>query len=73
MHVPYNNCCKFSGVRSPDLQNGGDLQFVMMDQGDFLYDASMPSLAYGSVNIGQGLWPYSFDYKSTQVRVHIKF
>jgi len=56
-----------TGVRSPDLQNGGDLQFVMMDNDDFLYDSSMPSVAYGSTNLGKGLWPYTFDYASIQV------
>ncbi len=55
------------GVRAPNLQNGGDLQFVMMDYDDFLYDASMPSMTYGWINLERGLWPYSFDYKSIQV------
>ena len=39
----------------------------MMAADDFLYDASMPTVQFGHVNIGKGLWPYSFDYKSTQV------
>ncbi len=56
-----------AGVRSPDLQNGGDLQFVMMEDDNFMYDSSMPSKAFGSVNIGKGLWPYTFDYESIQV------
>jgi hypothetical protein len=56
-----------TGVRSPDLQNGGDLQFVMMDNDNFMYDSSMPSKAFGSGNIGKGLWPYTFDYASIQV------
>lgn len=56
-----------AGVRSPDLQNGGDLQFVMMENDNFMYDSSMPSKAFGSVNIGKGLWPYTFDYESIQV------
>lgn len=54
-------------MRAPDLQNGGDLQFLMMARDGFLYDGSMPTLTYGGVGLSNGLWPYSFDYKSTQV------
>lgn len=49
------------------LQNGGDLQLKMMSDVKMEYDATMPSEAYGFMSMGQGLWPYSFDYASTQV------
>lgn len=54
------------GMRSPDLQNGGDLQFGMVKEDGFLYDSTMPTKAYGFVNMDEGLWPYSLDYKSTE-------
>ena len=57
-----------AGMRCPDLQNGGDAQFGMMKEAGFLYDASLPSIAFGYTNMANGLWPYSLDYLSIQVQ-----
>ena len=47
------------GFRAPFLQLGGDRQFKAMVDSKMLYDSSMPA-----ANVG--MWPYTFDYKSTQ-------
>ena len=56
-----------TGIRAPHLQNGGDSQFMTMQNDGFQYDSSMPSRAYGSTSLGLGLWPYTLDYESIQV------
>lgn len=56
------------GMRAPDLQNGGDLQFGMLQDKGFLYDSTMPTKVFGYTNMKNAMWPYSMDYKSTMVR-----
>lgn len=49
-------------MRAPFLQGGGNTQFEMMGNENFLYDSSMPSRVYGYTNMENGWWPYSLDY-----------
>ena len=36
----------------------------MLYEEGFEYDATMPSLAYGYLDIDEGLWPFTLDYRS---------
>ncbi|XP_014665098.1 PREDICTED: uncharacterized protein LOC106807305 [Priapulus caudatus] len=49
------------GMRAPFLQVGGDDQFAMLYDNNFLYDNSMPT-----PNIEPPTWPYTLEYRSTQ-------
>ena len=55
------------GVRAPFLQGGGDVQFNMMEKLGFEYDSSMPSQDHGYLNLEDGRWPYSLDYKVNEL------
>ncbi|TRY79148.1 hypothetical protein TCAL_05954 [Tigriopus californicus] len=57
---------EIQGIRSPDLQNGGNAQFKMMKDYGFLYDSSLPTEEFAFVNMDRALWPYTFDYLSIQ-------
>ena len=37
----------------------------MMEEEGFLYDASMPSRQFGYLNLENGRWPFTFDYRSS--------
>jgi len=52
------------GMRAPFLQPGGEEQFSVMRQLRLLYDSSLSSLSFGHENINNGLWPFTYDYKS---------
>ena len=49
------------GMRAPFLQIGGDEMFQMLEDNQFEYDCSMPTR--------QKLFPYTFDYHTTQVQI----
>ena len=53
----------FTGIRVPYLQSGGDVQYAMMSNNGFLYDCSRPTLAFGYINMANGLWPFTMDYQ----------
>ena len=55
------------GTRAPFLQGGGDVQMNMMQKLGFEYDSSMPSQTYGYLNLEQGRWPYTLDYKVNEI------
>ena len=55
------------GTRAPFLQGGGDVQMNMMQKLGFEYDSSMPSQTYGYLNLEQGRWPYTLDYKAKEI------
>lgn len=52
------------GVRAPYLQGGGDNQFQMMLDDGFEYDCTMPSRNFGYLNMANGRWPFTYDYRS---------
>lgn len=47
------------GFRAPYLQLGGNNQYKALWDSKFLYDSSIPTTQ-------TQMWPYTFDYKSTQ-------
>ena len=47
------------GFRAPYLQLGGNNQYKALWDSKFLYDSSIPTTE-------TQMWPYTFDYKSTQ-------
>lgn len=51
-----------AGIRMPFLQMSGNNQFNMMNNSDFLYDISWPTLRWRQ----PGLWPYSMSYSTIQ-------
>ena len=55
------------GTRAPFLQGGGDVQFDMMEELGFEYDASMPTQTNGYINMEYGRWPYTLDYKVNEL------
>ena len=50
-----------NGFRAPFLQIGGENEFKVLHDSKFLFESSMPTLMRNPP-----LWPYTFDYKSTQ-------
>ena len=52
------------GTRAPFLQGGGDNQFKMMEKNGFSFDCTMPSQGHGFMNMENGWWPYTEDYKA---------
>ncbi|TRY78789.1 hypothetical protein TCAL_11804 [Tigriopus californicus] len=52
------------GVRAPYLQGGGDSQFQMMLEDGFEYDCTMPSRNFGYLNMANGRWPFTYNYRS---------
>ena len=67
-HIPEGDV---AGARAPNQQNGGEAQMSMLKDYDFTYDSTMPTDAFAYVNLANGLWPYTFDYKSTQVCIYV--
>ena len=54
---------RINGFRAPFLQIGGNNEFKVLHDGKFLFESSMPSI----IQEGTPLWPYTWDYKTTQV------
>ena len=50
-----------TGVRAPYLDTGGDVQFTMMREKGFRYDASFMT----GPHAGGGLWPFTLDFAPT--------
>lgn len=50
------------GFRAPFLQIGGENEFKALHDAKFLFESSMPT----ANQINPPLWPYTFDYASTQ-------
>ena len=46
-------------------QGGGDDQFKMLEDEGFLYDCTMPSRTFGYLNLENGRWPFTLDYRSS--------
>ena len=60
--------CEVRGTRAPFLQGGGDDMFQMLSENNFKYDRSWPTRQFGYVDAETGLYPYTLDYPSKQVR-----
>jgi len=56
-----------TGVRAPFLQGGGDVQMNMMKKHGFAYDCSLPTQEEGYLYLEYGRWPYTLDYKVTEL------
>ena len=54
----YGNITGVIGLRAPQLRVGGNTQFVMMEDQEFVYDSSITA-PLGRVPI----WPYTLDYR----------
>jgi len=57
---------QITGFRAPFLQIGGNEMFEALYENHFQYDCSMPSRAFGYLNLENGLYPYTLDHDTIQ-------
>ena len=54
-------------MRSPYLQGGGDVMIEMLKEQGFQYDCTSPSREYGYLNMENGAWPFTYDYRWVKI------
>ncbi|XP_076462471.1 chitin deacetylase 7-like [Babylonia areolata] len=58
------------GMRAPNLQLGGDVQYSMLKARGFLYDSSMYGGTLEKEDDGPPLWPFTLDYPPYLPTIH---